>query len=54
MVCYLNEFNSFIDFRDKDVVLLPLELGGEEAVANVAALLTLKDQEMATEKDEAG
>lgn len=37
-------------FRDKDVVLLPTELGGEEVTGNVAALLALKNQDV-SEKD---
>lgn len=35
---------------DKDVVLLPTELGGEEVTGNVAALLALKNQDV-SEKD---
>lgn len=35
--------NCCFDFRDKDVVLLSAELGGEEVSANVSALLTLKE-----------
>jgi len=41
ILCHITCF----DFRDKDVVLLPTELGEEEVNANVSALLTLKTQE---------
>jgi hypothetical protein len=44
--------NICFDFRDKDVVLLPTELGEEEDSANVSALLTLKTQD--TPEKEAG